>query len=214
MSNYIELPETARRINGTMCWVTPDGSLYGIETRICRGGTKHAHYGQYFKYHTTINKHNGYVYAPIKYIIDEDKQKYQVRQRRLHIIIAEAFIENPNHYPVVGHRNNIKNDNRIENLYWTTIQENTQKAYDDGLAKNDKGYMDSQSMPVIMFDTCTNKELGRYGSIIEASKATGYNKSMIARQAKYKHPVRKPVYFRYEDDPSVVPPRIIVQYDM
>ena len=54
-------------------WVTIDGKLFGIETRtILNRNTgkksKHKHYGEYFQYTTTINKHNGYVYAPIKFI--------------------------------------------------------------------------------------------------------------------------------------------------
>ena len=66
--------------------------------------------------------------------------------------------------------------------------------------KNDKGYDDSQSKPVIMYNTKTNEEVKRFGSIIEASNVTGIPKSTIARQAKYHRPVRKEYYFRYGND--------------
>ena len=218
MSNYIkQLPESARKIEGAMNWVDPLGNVYGIETRMIPNRSKnikskHKHYGEFFKTAKIVNNHNGYVYAPIKYT-DENGNHY-TKQRRVHIIVAETFLENPNNYPVVGHRNNIKTDNRVKNLYWTTFKENTQKAVDDGLVVNDKGYDDSQSKPVTMFNTYTNEEIGRYGSICEASRETGIEKNTIARQAKYKKPVRKPFYFRFQDDASAEQPVFVIQYDL
>ena len=213
MSNYVTLPSDAVQLPHTLNWATPDGRIYGLETRLCNGGVRHKHFGEHFQYHTTVNNHNGYVYVPVKYV-DEKTGDTKVVKRRLHILIAEAFIENPNNYPIVGHRNNIKTDNRAANLYWTTPKENTQKAFDDGLIKNAKGYEDSQSKPVAMFDTYTNRELGRFGSVSIAAAETGYDKPMILYQAKYKRPVRRPVYFRFQDDPSIQPPVVVIQHDM
>ena len=82
----------------------------------------------------------------------------------IHRLVAQAFLENPNNFPLVGHKNNNKTDNRVENLYWTTYSENTQKAFDDKLIINDKGYEDSQSHPVIVYDINMN-EIDRVGSI-------------------------------------------------
>ena len=39
---------------------------------------------------------------------------------KVHQLIAITFIDNINRYPEVHHKNNIRNDNRLNNLEWTT----------------------------------------------------------------------------------------------
>ena len=64
-----------------------------------------------------LNHRWGYYYVSLK--TEKGKKHF-----KLHRLIAEAFIPNPDNKPCVDHINGITTDNRIENLRWCTQQEN------------------------------------------------------------------------------------------
>lgn len=58
---------------------------------------------------------------------------------KVHRLVAEAFILNPDNKPQVNHKDGIKWNNLFENLEWNTISENVQHSYDTGLNVSRKG---------------------------------------------------------------------------
>lgn len=52
---------------------------------------------------------------------------------RVHIAVATLFIDNPNNYPFVNHKDCNKTNNCVDNLEWCTPKENTQHAANNGL---------------------------------------------------------------------------------
>ena len=55
--------------------------------------------------------------------------------QRVHRMVAETWIPNPNHYREVNHINGDKDDNRVENLEWMTRSQNMGHAWRTGLNK-------------------------------------------------------------------------------
>lgn len=160
-------------------YVSPSGNVY----KYMRSK------GVYLKKKLHTNSHNGYVYCGIN-LLDGNKSL------RVHRLVALTYIDNPNNYDTVGHKNNVKDDNRLENLYWTTVSENTQKAVDDGLLINDIGVHDSQSTHIACY---TNKHelVSVYGSISEAGRCIkGSSKSSIAKVVDKTTRGRKGYYYK------------------
>jgi hypothetical protein len=65
--------------------------------------------------------------------------KKQMKQFRIHQLVAMHFLENPNNKPLINHKNGNKQDNRAENLEWCNHSENMIHAYKTGLHLQPKG---------------------------------------------------------------------------
>lgn len=55
--------------------------------------------------------------------------------KNIHRLVAEAFIPNPNNFPIINHIDGNKQNNSISNLEWCTYSHNNREAHKIGLNK-------------------------------------------------------------------------------
>lgn len=70
-------------------------------------------------------------YRTVKVFVN--KTKYS---KRVHRLLAEVYIPNPEGKPHINHKNGIKWDNNLSNLEWCTPHENARHAWAIGLNRN------------------------------------------------------------------------------
>ena len=87
---------------------------------------------------------------------------------RVNRLVAEAFLPNPNNYPMVNHKNEIKLDNRVDNLEWCDAQYNADY---------------SISKPVEVINTLTQEKF-YFKSSTSAGKMLKIDQSNISRACR------------------------------
>lgn len=89
-------------------------------------------------------------------------------------LVALAFVENPKGYKEVGHDDDNKENNSVENLYWTDRKENLTHnglhlRIRDLRQKNIQKVVDALAIPVIATNVKTGESI-RYASMQEAAR--------------------------------------------
>lgn len=97
---------------------------------------------------------------------------------KIHRLVALSFIENPNNYPCINHKNEDKFDNRAENLEWCSYSYNNTYNNLKERMHNKKINVPSISYPVFQYD-CEGNFIAEYPSYSEAGRQTGIPPSTI-----------------------------------
>jgi len=108
----------------------------------------------------------------------------------VHRIVAHAFIEKPIGFNEINHINEIKTDNRVENLEWVSHRENLQKYWDNHPERksqvssyykkhpNAKKKTKLSNIEVIQFDL-QNRQVNKWKDIATIHKILGYHNTSI-----------------------------------
>lgn len=94
----------------------------------------------------TGRKYRGQSYLSVMFHVGSGKMECH----RVHRLVAEAFIPNPEGKEQVNHIDGDKTNNRVDNLEWCTAQENINHAWNHGLYEN---VGKQNARPVINIDT-------------------------------------------------------------
>lgn len=113
----------------------------------------------------------------IVYLSKEGKQK----AKKIHRLVAQAFIPNPLNLPQVNHIDGNKTNNNVSNLEWCDNSYNQKHAHETGLFPK---YEDTvgwgrPAKPVAMLDFNTKEIIQTFNTLSSASKETGINPSNI-----------------------------------
>lgn len=119
----------------------------------------------------------------IEYALCTGKHK-QLKYYRAHRLVAQAFIPNPNNYPIINHKDENKSNNRVDNLEWCTNQYNIEY---------------SRAKPILQFDKNWNY-LNRWKSCAEIERKLGLDHRSIQRCCVGKMKSRGGFKWGYADD--------------
>lgn len=115
--------------------------------------------------------------------------------KKVHRLVAQAFIPNPQKLPQVNHIDGNKKNNNIENLEWCSNKYNIEEAWKLGLATGKRSEKSPNSKPVNQYDLNGNL-IKTWNCAADIERELGYDVSCIGLCCKGKY--RKSYGFRWK----------------
>lgn len=121
----------------------------------------------------------------------------KVKAFRVHRLVAQTFLDNPNNLPCVNHKDECKTNNNVTNLEFCTYEYNSNfGTRNERVAeKNTNGKL---SKPVLQYDLEGNF-IREWASTMECGR-NGFNQRHITECCRGKRKTHKKYIWRYKDE--------------
>ena len=123
----------------------------------------------------------------------DGKQNYYL----VHRLVAIAFIPNPNNYKYVNHKNEIKTDNRVENLEWCSFEYNINFGTRN-IRSSESKINGKKSKAILQYDLQGNF-IKEWPSISEIHRQLGFASSNISACCKGRFKSMYGYIWKYKD---------------
>ena len=127
------------------------------------------------------------------------------KKYRVHRLVAQAFIINPNNLQIINHKDENKQNNRVDNLEWCTQYENVHKYFDTKPEKYNKSKKSIKkiknyhlSRKILQLDK-NGIILNTWNSMMDIERNLGIKSGNISLCCRGIKPTAKGYIWRYAD---------------
>lgn len=114
--------------------------------------------------------------------------------KKIHRLVAEVFLENPNNLQDVNHKDEDKYNNNISNLEWISRKDNL------NYGTRSKRESEKKKKPIYQIDRNTLEIIQRFDSAKDAGEFTGINKNNINLVCNYKRKTAGDYIWRFVEE--------------
>lgn len=119
---------------------------------------------------TPYKNKNGYLWV----VLSKDKK---LKRYSIHRLVASAFIDNPNNYPQVNHKDENKSNNRVSNLEWCDCK------YNNGYGTKKERLSKIKSKPILQYSK-QGDFIKRWNNTLEIERELNIYHNLISKCCK------------------------------